>query len=69
MRHDGLLHGASKLGRPLVAIATLAVALYMAPARDGTGYRTPTASITAPNGVSPVHPAITDRLYALNAAR
>ena len=65
----GFFNGARKLGRPLVAVTALAAALYMAPARDGTGYRTPTASIAAPNGVRLVHPTITDRLYALNAAR
>ena len=48
----GFFKGASKLGRPLVAAAALAAALSMAPARDGTGYRTPTAGIAAPNGAS-----------------
>jgi hypothetical protein len=48
----GFFKGASKLGRPLVAAAALAAALYMAPARDGTGYRTPTAGIAAPNSAS-----------------
>jgi len=48
----GFFRGARKLRRPLVAAAALAAALYMAPARDGTGYRTPTAGIAAPNGAS-----------------
>ena len=45
--------GVKKLGKPLVAAAVLAGALYMAPARDGTGWNGPNVSVTG----SPASPA------------
>ena len=60
--------GAGRLARPLVAVAVLAAALSVTP-RDGAGWNAPTASMTAPNGMSLVYPATADRRYALNATR
>jgi hypothetical protein len=41
-----LFSGAKKLGKPLVAAAARAGALFMAPAHDGAGWNGPSASAT-----------------------
>ena len=61
--------GARKLGKPLVAAAVLAGALYMMPARDGIGWNASSASGAGRSSASLVYPTTATGLYALSTAR
>jgi hypothetical protein len=48
-----LFSGAKKIGKPLLAAAVLAGALYIVSARDGSGWNGPNVSVTGLPALSP----------------